>query len=74
MEIHFLTVAFGWCMLSVFSIALILLRNDAEVLIEETKQSFSSGIVYGLLFIVAFIFYAPMTLPYSINYFWERWK
>lgn len=74
MEIHFLTLLFWWLVLSLFAIALILLRDDANLLYKDLKDSFNDGLFYGLSFIVAYIFYSPLTLPYSINYFLEKWK
>lgn len=74
MEIHFLTLLFWWLILSLFAIALILLRDDANLLFKDLKDSFNDGIFYGLSFVLAYIFYSPLTLPYSINYFLEKWK
>lgn len=74
MELHFLTLLYGWLILSMFAIALILLRDDAQFFYKDLRDSFKDGLFYGLSFIVAFIFYSPMTLPYSINYFFKKWK
>ena len=74
MEMHFMTLLFWWLVLSLFAIALILLRDDSNMFYKDLKESFSDGFFYGLSFIMAYIFYAPCTLPYSINYFLEKWK
>lgn len=74
MEIHFLTLLFWWLILSLFAIALILFRDDSNLLFKDLKDSFNDGIFYGLSFVLAYIFYSPLTLPYSINYFLEKWK
>jgi hypothetical protein len=74
MELHFLTLVFWWIVISLFSIALILLRDDADLFYKDIKTSFNDGLFYALTFVIAYIFYAPMTLPYSINYFLEKWK
>lgn len=74
MELHFLTLLNGWLILSIIAIALILLRDDAQFLYKDLKDSFKDGLFYGLSFILAFIFYSPITLPYSINYFYKKWK
>jgi hypothetical protein len=74
MEYHFFTLLFWWIVLSCFAIVLILLRDDAHLLHKDLKHSFNDGLFYGLIFIVAYIFYAPLTLPYSIVYFIEKWK
>jgi hypothetical protein len=60
--------------LSIFAVSLILLRDDADLLYNDIKESFKDGLFYGCCFILAFVFYSPMTLPYSINYFIQKWK
>ena len=74
MEIHFLTMFFWWVIISLFSIVLIILRDDADLFFKDIRSSFRDGLFYGFSFIIAYLFYAPMTLPYSINYFLEKWK
>lgn len=69
-----LSFLFWYFILSVFAVALILLRDDAEFLYKDLKDSFKDGLFYGFCFILAFLFYSPMTLPYSINYFIKKWK
>jgi hypothetical protein len=74
MELDFLTILFWWIILSLLSIALILLRDDADLFYKDITSSLKDGYFYLLSFVIAYIFYAPMTLPYSINYFLEKWK
>jgi len=74
MELHFLSLLFWWVILSLFSIALIMLRDDSNLLYKDLRDSFNDGLFYGISFVVAYIFYSPLTLPYSINYFLEKWK
>jgi hypothetical protein len=73
-EIEFMTLVFWWIVLSLFSIGLILLRDDAHIFYNDIKCSVRDGFFQALTFVVAYIFYAPMTLPYSITYFLEKWK
>jgi hypothetical protein len=74
MKTYILTLLFWWTILSIISIALIINRDDGHLLIKDIKQSFADGLLYGLVFIVALLFYAPLTLPYSINHYIEKWK
>jgi len=74
MEIQFFTLVFWWMILGLLSVGLIMLRDDAYFLFKDVKDSFHDGIFYGISFIIAYIFYSPLTLPYSINYFIKKWK
>jgi len=65
---------FWYVFISLFSFVLIMFRDDAPLLFKDIRHSFDDGFFYGISFILAYIFYAPLTLPYSINYFLEKWK
>ena len=71
--LNFFQFIFWYVLTSLFSFVLIMFREDAPFLYKDIKDSFDDGFFYGVSFIMAYIFYAPMTLPYSINYFFKKW-
>ncbi len=74
MEIELITMVFLWILLGILAIALIFLRDDWELFINDIGESFNDAFIYGILHIVVFIFYAPLTIPFSIKYFIDKWK
>jgi hypothetical protein len=74
METYMLTLIYWWILVSTFAVILIMLRDDAAFFFKDLKDSFKDGLFYGIVFFLAYFFYSPITLPYSINYFLEKCK
>jgi presenilin-like A22 family membrane protease len=64
-----------WLLLGIVAIILIYFRKDKKQLFEEIQNMLSSnGLLYGIfiLFILYCVF--PITIPYSISYFFFKKK
>lgn len=67
-------IVYCWVILSIWAIALILIRDDGDYIFTDIELSFKEGFAFGLAHIIILLLYAPMTLPYSIKYFIDKWK
>lgn len=67
-------IVYCWIILSIWAISLILIRDDGDYILTDIELSFKEGFVYGLAHIIILLLYAPLTLPYSIKYFIDKWK
>lgn len=60
--------------LSILGIMLILCRSDGNSLLEEIDKAFYEGFGSGINTIAVYLFFAPFTIPYSIEHIIEKWK